>query len=146
MFKESKIKESVNMMVFSAWIGLMRLTCLLFLIIQSQALGPNFTFYCIAIMSLAKPVLSNLTKFRESGKQSKKIYTWLFMVFLTTFVAYIWGQNTSTEDSAQTAMSYIIMALETTVIISSTHGIVWMVNWFSEKRKRRLSGSVNKLV
>ena len=68
------------------------------------------------------------------------------MASLTMFVAYIWGQNTSTEDSGQTAMGYIIMALETTVIISSTHGIVWMVNWFSEKRKKRLSDSVNKLV
>lgn len=138
MLKESKVTDSVNMMVFNAWIGLMRLTCLLFLIIQSQALGPNFTFYCIAVICLVKPVLSNTMRFRVSSKQLKKVYTWSFMVVMTVCVAYIWGEVSSTEDSTQIAKGYIFMGLETTVIVLSTHGIVWMVDWFKKRRKNRL--------
>lgn len=139
MLNVSGFNRSANKIFFNAWIGLMRLTCLLFLINQSQSLGANFTFYCVAVICLIKPILSNIEKFRVASNKNRKLYSWLFIVCITIITAHIWGQFSNTENADQIAFKYTYVAVETTVIFIATHSLLLIADLFKMRRERKLN-------
>ena len=139
MPKATKNNYSVSLLFFNSWVILMRVTCILFLIIQSQLLGPNFTVYCVAIICLANPLLSNLSGFRKSQKHVKRLWAWLFLVSTTSIVALLWGYTSLVEESQKIAQSFLLGALEATVIILLIQSVIIMVQYFSKRRNKRKS-------
>lgn len=137
MLETTKNGYSANKVFFLAWITLMRVTCLLFLIIQSQVLGPNFTVYCIAVICLAKPVLSNIEKFKRSEKDTKKLLIWLAFVSTTSSVAFIWGYISNSESASDAALAFLIKAAEATAIILLVHAVIVMSKLFAKWRSKR---------
>lgn len=137
MPKTAESSYSANELFFNAWVILMRVTCLLFLIIQSQMLGPNFTVYCVAVACLSNPLLSSISKFRRSEKYIKKLWAWLFLVSSTSCVAFVWGYTTDIKESHDIAQSFIMRAVETTVILLLVHAVITMSKYFSKWRSKR---------
>lgn len=129
----------MSVLFFNSWVILMRVTCLLFLIIQSQLIGPNFTVYCVAIICLANPLLSNLSGFRKSEKHVKRFWAWLFLASTTSVVALLWGYTSLVEESQKIAQSYLFRALEATVIILLVQSVIIMSKHFSKWRSKRKS-------
>lgn len=129
--------KTVNTVVFHVWLWIMRTTCFVFLIVQSYMLSANFTFFCFAVMCLIRPTLGNIPKFRASSKTAKKLYSWSVMIVITMFAAYIWAQKSGSEGGDTSAFAYAVIAIETTLIIYLTYGIIWMVNKFKKRRAKK---------
>lgn len=132
--------KTIHTVFFKLWIWLIRITCLMFLVIQSHTLNTMFTLYVVAVLLTIRYALQISEKYKSLNKDLQKVVAWTVLVLMASIVAWGLAVITDTDSFTGTVWNFLIISAETTVLMYSTYFMVRLVDWLTSRKKKKLKG------